>query len=326
MSGTRFELIRNNPDTWEGAVVEGPYILRHKGWFYLFYAGNACCGVTCHYAEGVARARHLTGPWTKDPANPIIRPNNEWLCPGHGTAVATPSGKDYFLYHAYPAAASVYLGRESVLDAIQWSQGWPIINHGTGPSGDAEADLPATDQENFDHPQLDPEWKWPIGHRPVFHMGGGVLSIAAAGEDQPMYLAHSAPSLNYEATVGVPEALDAASGLGLVGETTHAITLFRKQGQVLLVRQERSTQQVLAQASVPPSGVVWLQIFAHANHEATFSYSTDEQHWIRLNQNLQPAGMLAWDHGLRISLVASGPAGTDARFVSFSLRSLPAAR
>lgn len=326
LSGTPFELIRNDPNTWEGGVVEGPYILRHKGWFYLFYAGNACCGVSCHYAEGVARARRLTGPWAKDPANPIIRPNSEWLCPGHGTGVTTPSGKDYFLYHAYPAAASVYVGRESVLDPIEWTDGWPTINHGTGPSGDAEADLRPVDHENFDSRQLDAEWKWPIGHQPVFHTGDGVLSIAGAGDDKPMYLAHSAPSLDYEASVGVPESADTASGLGLVSDTRRAITLFRKQSQILLIRKERATDHVLTHATVPASGTVWLRISAQANHDAAFSYSTDRQHWIPLNQKLQPGGMLAWDHGLRISLVAKGAAGTYARFVSFSLRSLPAAR
>ena len=326
LSGTRSELIRNNPDTWEGAVVEGPYILRHKGWFYLFYAGNACCGVACHYAEGVARARRLTGPWMKDPENPIIRPNHAWLCPGHGTAVTTPFGKDYFLYHAYPAAASVYLGRESVLDEIHWAGGWPTVNHGTGPSGDAETNLPPPYLENFDDAGLDPEWKWPIGHRPVFHTGDGVLTIAAAGEGNPMYLARSAPSLDYEATVGVPERSDAAAGLGLVSETTRAITLFRKDAQVLLIRREGLAEQVVARASVPATGTVWLRISASADHEAGFSYSTDEQNWRSLNQKIEPGKMLAWDHGLRISLVADGAAGTHARFVSFTLRSLPVAR
>lgn len=325
LTGTPFELIRNDPDTWEGAVVEGPYILRHNGWFYLFYAGNSCCGAACHYAEGVARARRLTGPWIKDPANPIIRPNHAWLCPGHGTAVTTPSGKDYFLYHAYPAAASVYLGRESVLDRIDWSpDGWPTVNNGTGPSGDAEANLPPSDVESFQNPELDPEWKWPIGDHPILHSGNGTLTIAAAGEGHPVYIAHSAPSLDYEASVGIPEGADAAAGLGLVGETTRGITLFRRGAQVQLVREEGAAQQIVAQAGVPATGTVWLRISARANHEADFSYSTDKQHWTQLNQNVQPGKMLAWDHGLRISLVADGPAGTHARFVGFALRSVPA--
>jgi beta-xylosidase len=158
----------------------------------------------------------------------------------------------------------------------------------------------------------------------VFHTGDGVLSIAAAGEGHLIYVAHSAPSLDYEATVGISAVSDAAAGLGLVGETTREITLFRKGDHLQLVQQEGPAQQIVAQASVPATGTVWLRISASANHEAAFSYSTDQQHWTQLNQNVEPAKMLAWDHGLRISLVADGASGTHARFVSFSLRSLPA--
>jgi len=136
LTGSKTQLLVNDPASWEGGVVEGPYIFRHAGRFYLFYAGNSCCGVACHYAEGGARADRLLGPWEKDPANPIIGANAAWKCPGHGTAVETPAGRDYLLYHAYPAAGTVTMGRESVLDEINWSpDGWPVINAGHGPSG-----------------------------------------------------------------------------------------------------------------------------------------------------------------------------------------------
>jgi xylan 1,4-beta-xylosidase len=326
LSGERFELLRNDPATWEGAVVEGPYILRHQGRFYLFYAGNACCGQACHYAEGVARADRLTGPWMKDPGNPIIRANGAWRCPGHGTAVTTPEGKDYFLYHAYPAAASVYLGRESVLDAIGWTADrWPVINSGNGPGGDAETNPPPAYVESFHDPQLDPEWKWPIGHQPGFRAGDGALSIAAAGETQPMYLAHSLPSLQYEATVAVPADAEAASGIGLVGETARQVTLFRRNSVLMLEQIAGGRHTLLEQAIVPASALVWLRVESSANHEASFSfsYSADSEHWTPLGHTSGSAQMLAWDHGFRLALVAEGPAGTHARFAHFSLRSLP---
>ena len=324
LTGAKFELIRNDPATWEGGVVEGPYILRRQGRFYLFYAGNACCGESCNYAEGVARADHLTGPWTKDPANPIIRPNGAWRCPGHGTAVETPTGKDYFLYHAYPAAASVYLGRESVLDTIEWSpDGWPIVDKGNGPSGDTEANLPARYVETFRTPRLDPEWKWLIGHRPELHTGDGELTIGASGMTSLTYVAHSMSSLSYKAIVGIPSGSDAASGIGLIGETTRAVTLFRRGSTVALQRDERATHAVVTEANVPTTGTVWLRVSTHANHEATFSYSTDQQHWTELGGPLQPGKMLAWDHGLRLGLIAEGTPGTHAHFMNFSLRSVP---
>ena len=65
VTGDKTQLMVNEPQSWEGGVIEAPYILRHDDQFYLFYAGNACCGVECHYAEGVARAGKLLGPWTR---------------------------------------------------------------------------------------------------------------------------------------------------------------------------------------------------------------------------------------------------------------------
>ena len=51
LQGVKVQLITND-QPWEEGVVEGPYVLRHDGFFYLFYAGNSCCGKECKYAEG----------------------------------------------------------------------------------------------------------------------------------------------------------------------------------------------------------------------------------------------------------------------------------
>ena len=47
------------------------------------------------YAQAVtfgllmARARNILGPWERNPANPILRANEHWKCPGHGSLVTT---------------------------------------------------------------------------------------------------------------------------------------------------------------------------------------------------------------------------------------------
>jgi xylan 1,4-beta-xylosidase len=134
LRGEKRQLIVNDA-SWEGGVVEGPFVLRHAGRFYLFYAGNVCCGVKCNYAEGVARSNSLLGPWEKDPANPIITANQRWKCPGHGSIVHTTDGRDMLVYHAYPADGPAGTGRESLLDTITWgTNGWPTVNGGHGPS------------------------------------------------------------------------------------------------------------------------------------------------------------------------------------------------
>ena len=129
------ELIVNDV-LWEGNVVEGPDIFRRGAWFYMFYAGGACCGADCNYAVGVARSKNLLGPWQKDPANPIVAENQQWKCPGHGTVVQEKKGRYDFLYHAYARKTFLDTGREAVLDRVQWTHdGWPTINGGHGTSG-----------------------------------------------------------------------------------------------------------------------------------------------------------------------------------------------
>ena len=48
-----------------GALVEGPEVVRHGEYYYLFFAAGKYCQVS--YAEGVARARSIWGPYEKMP-------------------------------------------------------------------------------------------------------------------------------------------------------------------------------------------------------------------------------------------------------------------
>jgi GH43 family beta-xylosidase len=107
--GERHELLRNEAP-WEGHLIEGPFIVRRNGWFYMFYSAGACCGRRCDYRLGVARARALLGPWERNPANPILAGNEHWRCPGHGSIVTDPRGRDFLLYHAYHPNTFEYAG------------------------------------------------------------------------------------------------------------------------------------------------------------------------------------------------------------------------
>jgi xylan 1,4-beta-xylosidase len=315
LTGEPTQLIVNDPATWEGGVVEAPYIMRHDGHFYLFYAGNACCGSACRYAEGVARAGHLLGPWTKDPANPIIRPNSNWKCPGHGTAVETASGKDYFIYHAYPAAGMVYLGRESVLDRITWSDGWPIINGGAGPSGgtaDPNAKQP-TFTDNFSGRSLDAEWQWPVRRVPRSQVVQGVLTLEASNDNRPIFVAHSLVAPNYTATVGV----EGTGGLGIIGGSHGMVVLSQHGDHIELWRLSDAGRQTLWQSEIPHAPIVWLRATSANLADTSFSYSLDRKHWTQAGPALSVTELLPWDQGLRVGLVnADAP---PAHFTRFSL-------
>ncbi len=118
--GSRVTLISNNL-SWEGGVVEAPWVVAKDGYYYLFYSGNAYYNST--YAIGVARATSPLGPYQKASA-PILRTAAGWVGPGHGSVVTSPSGNSYMVYHAWNSAMTA---RVMLTDAIIWSNGWPTM-------------------------------------------------------------------------------------------------------------------------------------------------------------------------------------------------------
>jgi beta-xylosidase len=124
------ELLTNNPATWEGGVVEGAWMVKRDGFYYIFYSGNV---YDYRYRTGVARSKDLFGPYEKHGA-PILANNGRWVGPGHGSVV--PVGPlDYFVYHAWTnngaGTQDGALGRQILVDRIRWQDGWPSISDGT---------------------------------------------------------------------------------------------------------------------------------------------------------------------------------------------------
>ena len=131
---TEIELLRNDPATWEGGVVEAPWIVERDGLYYLFYSGNV---YDHRYRTGVARATSITGPYEKHGA-PILGSDATWAGPGHGSVV--PVGdRLYFVYHAWYATPSgehdAARGRVVLVDEIGFEDGWPRIHDGTPSEG-----------------------------------------------------------------------------------------------------------------------------------------------------------------------------------------------
>ena len=97
--GEPTEVIRPTVD-WErkkGAVTEGPWMLTHKGLYYLMYSGSGADGPD--YAIGYATSKSPLGPFTKYPGNPIAKRGNGVFGPGHHSVVSGPDGKLWMIYH-----------------------------------------------------------------------------------------------------------------------------------------------------------------------------------------------------------------------------------
>ncbi|MGE0327372.1 MAG: glycoside hydrolase family 43 protein [Polyangiaceae bacterium] len=114
-----------NTASWEGALVEGPWMVEHGGEFFLFYSANGYASSS--YAIGVAKSNSPTGPFTKK-GSPILVSKGAWAGPGHGSVLQGPSGDWVHIYHSWVAGKIQQSpGRVVLVDRIQWSGGWPLM-------------------------------------------------------------------------------------------------------------------------------------------------------------------------------------------------------
>ena len=93
------EVIRPTVE-WErrkGAVTEGPWMLKHKGLYYLMYSGSGADGPD--YGIGYATSKSPLGPFTKYSGNPIAKRGDGVFGPGHHSVVTGPDGKLWMVYH-----------------------------------------------------------------------------------------------------------------------------------------------------------------------------------------------------------------------------------
>ena len=266
LGGPRRELFRND-QPWEGRVVEAPTMTRHDGRFYMLYSAGACCGPGCDYVTGVARSDTLYGRWEKHPG-PILASNGNFRCPGHGSVVDGPSGVQYFVYHAYTASEPLLIGRQLLLDKLEWTRsGWPALNGGRGPSKIGISPLhepqrlrrPPIDDE-FTGRWLSPGWQWPTDRpslrRDRSHGGRMVIgSVRQGGRLLPGIAGRQPSAANFAAeTVIGRRTRRARPGLGVYAASDRALGTELRGRRVVVWRSRGRGERVLATARTPRGG------------------------------------------------------------------------
>jgi len=130
LTGRPTEILRNTL-AWEGALVEGQWMVHRDGTYYLFYSANGFA--TSRYAVGVARASSPLGPFTKL-GDPILTSNAAFGGPGHGSILRGPSGDWVHVYHSwYADRVGADPGRVVLVDRIAWRDGWPRMSAAPSP-------------------------------------------------------------------------------------------------------------------------------------------------------------------------------------------------
>jgi beta-xylosidase len=316
-----------NDVPWEGQLIEGPHLIQRNGWFYVFYAGAGCCGKRCNYGVGVARSKKLLEGWEKNPLNPIMKNNEAFQCPGHGTVVADAQGRDYFLYHAYRVTDSVYAGRQGVLDAITWGEdGWPTINARRGVGGQVLA-KPATWSDEFNTGTMTPGWQWPNGRKPAASVSNGMLTLAPPAEratDQlGGVLARSSPSGNYTAVAVLSRkglGAKTVAGLSAVGDLKNAIGIALHGSKLEVWRRQDNKHQTLTTLNAPAKGdTLYLRMTARKGYMLQFAVSPDGNTWTNVGGDQNGEYLPPWDRAVRVALTAGGVAEASARFDSLRI-------
>jgi hypothetical protein len=90
---------------WEGHLIEGPFVTRQQGRYWMFYAGNDFS--TPAYGIGVAVADHPLGPYVKQP-EALLKSTREWTAPGHASVAPGLDGKPQLFFHAFHPGTGGY--------------------------------------------------------------------------------------------------------------------------------------------------------------------------------------------------------------------------
>jgi arabinan endo-1,5-alpha-L-arabinosidase len=126
-------LVYPDPNRLYHALLEGAWIVPHAGLYYLLASGDACCGTSAFYAVMAWRSKAPLGPYKEDPNNPILALNKHFTAPGHNSTITDDAGQTWMLYHAIQYNDPLF-SRDLFLDKLTWANGWPTVDHGSGPS------------------------------------------------------------------------------------------------------------------------------------------------------------------------------------------------
>jgi len=131
------------------SLVEGAWLIRRNGYYYLFFSGENCCHGPLEdikYAVMVARSKSATGPFetlaqaTGKTDSTILRRSARWIAPGHNSVVTDTAGRDWMAYHAINASKPYLtneiggdrkVNRVMLLDRLIYRDGWPQIENST---------------------------------------------------------------------------------------------------------------------------------------------------------------------------------------------------
>lgn len=315
----------------QGVGIEGQCLVKKEDYYYLLYSAGACCGLKCDYNVRVARSKSVTGPYDDFEQNPILIENGEWQCPGHGTLVQTPEGKDYYMYHAYRKSDNVFTGRQGLLDELHWDAAgkWPYFEVEENAVGIIAEDLKKKEwSDDFTGEKLEDFWQWDFRHAsPKVSISNGMLHLS--GEAMPENSVGTALTIRpfygqYSVTTEVTNQNASLKSLVIYGDMNQAIGVGVRDGNVELWEVKGGKRRVFQQEQIAQGTPVQLKIEAQNGAIYTFFYKQQNQpNWIELKAvpeyPYKGDFLPPWDRSPRPGLAYQGEVNDEASFSNFTI-------
>ena len=329
-------LVGEKRKVWNGTggrYPEGPHIYKKDGYYYLMAAEG---GTEEAHSETIARSNTIWGPYTENPANPILAhanaagQGNPIQGVGHADMIQAHDGSWWMVFHGYRSVtgypAHHILGRETCLAPVTWPRGgWPVVN-GNGvvqvdmtcptlpqvilssPPGHLEFDHPLGLEWNYIQPPVTTNYQIKDGH---LSMIGTELTIGQEGS--PTFVGRRLTDKRFTTTVRLdfdPKKENEEAGIILLNNGSHfdLMVTSDKGKQYVVVRLQFGRTHYTSKEMLLQPGPMDLRISLN-DAVFTFAYAQDGNpfHEIdRADARFLSSETVGWFTGVYIGMYATG--------------------
>lgn len=296
------KLLTEGRKVWNGTggrYAEAPHIYKKDNYYYLMGAEG---GTEEAHSETIARSHNIWGPYTDNPANPILAhanvagQGNPIQGVGHADMIQAHDGSWWVVFHGYRTVANGahhILGRETCLAPVSWPKNaWPVVNgNGTAAVDMTCPTLPLMPfpekpaREEFDSETLGLEWNFiqlPDYENYQLDSQKGVLGLSGSahkiGErESPTFVGRRLQHMSFTAITSVdfdPKHDNEEAGMILLNNGSHFDIMISKTKDLrfLVVKLQFGSTLYLSEKIALKPGPVNLKINGKRS-KLTFSYS-----------------------------------------------------
>ncbi|MGC1392444.1 MAG: family 43 glycosylhydrolase [Bacteroidales bacterium] len=313
LSGEHFSLTRYDKG-WLGRGNEGECLFKHGKYYYLFYSIGGCCDERCSYKVMVSRSESMKGDWEQY-TQPLLRGDEKWKCPGHGTLVETSEQRYFYLYHAYHAKDFQFTGRQGMLDELVWDEesGWPRFKNGNTPSVYASVPLNNAVQcrdsvytDDFSSAENLKFWQWDINKpKPEIRINNRTLTLSST-QKGIVFAGLSPKTGDYSFETKVYGTTSDPGGICVYGDQKNLLALTIRQARLVLFKINNGEKEILSEANLQENKPVCLKMEAVHGHFFRFFWSLDGVKWTSvktLDEYYEGAFLPRWCEAMRVGLV-----------------------